>query len=164
MKKASFFSRITGSDDEGDDEYPVVPQSVRSAFQGSGEERHSRIAVKKDEWSEEPSGELSVDVYQTPDSIVIKAFIAGVQPNSVDISLTREMLTISGTRQDEKEVEEDNYFQRELPYRARTFNFISRFLFIFGNRIMRMPCFSLASAMSTSTSSGRRIVRENAPQ
>ena len=72
------------------------------------------MAIKKEEWNEEPSGELSVDVYQTPDSIVIKAFIAGVQPNSVDISLTREMLTISGRREDEREVEEDNYFQREL--------------------------------------------------
>src|SRR3989338_2459688 len=39
---------------------------------------------------------------------------AGVQPTSIDISLTREMLTISGMREDEREVEEDNYFQREL--------------------------------------------------
>ena len=117
MKKSSFFSRITGSDDQNDD-YTEVPTSVRAAFQGSGEERHARMAIKKEEWNEEPSGELSVDVYQTPDSIVIKAFIAGVQPNSVDISLTREMLTISGTRQDEKEVEEDNYFQRELYWGA----------------------------------------------
>ena len=45
---------------------------------------------------------------------MVKAFIAGVQPNSVDISLTRESLTISGQRSDEKEVEEDGYFQREL--------------------------------------------------
>jgi len=45
---------------------------------------------------------------------VVKALVAGVHPNSIDISLTREMLTISGTRQDEKEVDEEHYFQREL--------------------------------------------------
>ena len=55
-----------------------------------------------------------MDVYQTADAIVVKALIAGVQPNSVDISLTRETLTVSGQRQDEKEVEEDNYYQKEL--------------------------------------------------
>ncbi len=115
MKKTSFFSRITGSDDQEDDDYTVVPAGVRAAFQGNGEERHARISTKNEKWAnEEPSGELSVDVYQTADSIVVKAFIAGVQPNTVDISLTREMLTISGMRQDEKEVEDDNYFQREL--------------------------------------------------
>ena len=47
-------------------------------------------------------------------SSVLLALVAGVQPATVDISLTREMLTISGQRQDEKEVEEDHYFQREL--------------------------------------------------
>ena len=44
----------------------------------------------------------------------MKALIAGVHPGSIDISLTREMLTISGARQDEKEVDEEHYFQREL--------------------------------------------------
>jgi len=44
----------------------------------------------------------------------VKALVAGVQPTSIDISLTREMLIISGSREDEREVEDDNYFQREL--------------------------------------------------
>ena len=51
---------------------------------------------------------------ETADAIVVKALVAGVQPTAVDIALTREMLTISGTREDEREVEDDNYFQREL--------------------------------------------------
>jgi len=59
-----------------------------------------------------------VDVYQTADSIVIKALIAGVQPATVEIVLTREMITISGAREDEKEVEDDGYFQRELYWGA----------------------------------------------
>ena len=113
MKKPSFLSRITGSDDS---EYGYFKEgSTKVQFEGQGGERHAHITEKKGEWdNDEPQGELSVDVYQTPDAIVVKALVAGVQPNSIDISLTREMLTISGTREDEREVDEENYFQREL--------------------------------------------------
>ena len=114
LKKPSFFQRITGAADEYEEYAPQ--ETGRVNLQGRGDERHAHIVPQKENWQqqEEPTGELAVDVYQTPDAIVIKAFIAGVQPNSVDISLTREMVTISGQRQDEREVEEEHYFQREL--------------------------------------------------
>ena len=116
IKKPGFFSRLTGRSDE----YEFDDTGKPAIFEGDGDERHSHITLRADgkagdDWrSDEPHGELAVDIYQTPDAIVVKAFVAGVQPQSVDISLTREMLTISGQRQDEREVEEDNYFQREL--------------------------------------------------
>ncbi len=113
-KKSSFFSKLTGAADDYDDFFDD-PKASRAAFEGNSSERHARIEAKEDTWTpEEPGGELAVDVYQTPDAIVIKALVAGVQPASIDIGLTREMLTISGMREDEREVEEDNYFQREL--------------------------------------------------
>lgn len=59
-------------------------------------------------------GELAVDVYQTADFVVVKALVAGVPPTNLDISLSRDMITIQGTREDEREVEDNNYFQREL--------------------------------------------------
>lgn len=112
MKKPSFFSRLTGGghDDDFFDEstHPAV-------FEGEGSERHATINLRKEKWEEtEPQGELAVDVYQTADAIIIKALLAGVHPNSIDISLTREMITVSGSREDEREVEENDYFQREL--------------------------------------------------
>ena len=118
LKKPSFFSRLAGTDD-GDfyDNDNFSPGGTPAVFEGKGPERHAHIANKPGAWAkdeEDVAGELAVDVYQTADAIVVKAFIAGVQPNSVDISLTRESITISGQRQDEKEVEEDGYFQREL--------------------------------------------------
>jgi len=114
MKKPSFLSRITGN--SGDDSEDFFDDSSHPAvFEGEGGERHARINTRDEKWAaEEPQGELAVDIYQTPDAIVVKALVAGVQPVSIDISLTREMLTISGMREDEREVEEDNYFQREL--------------------------------------------------
>ena len=104
-KKQSFFSRITGST-LGDDEF----------FQ-EGHHTHdddSMHATPRSLPAPDEGGELAVDVYQTQDAIVVKAFIAGVQPGSLDISLSREMLTVTGTRTDEREVEEDDYYQREL--------------------------------------------------
>lgn len=117
MSKQSFFSRLTGSDDSYDD-FLDDPRANRVSFSPQGApERHATVPVQSQTRSApipEPEGELAVDVYQTPDHIVLKALVAGVQPQTIDISLTREMLTISGVRSDEREVEEDNYFQREL--------------------------------------------------
>src|SRR6185503_6065799 len=51
------------------------------------------------EEEEAPDGELSVDVYQTPTHIVIKAMIAGVKPEDLDVSITRDMVTVRGKRE-----------------------------------------------------------------
>jgi len=45
------------------------------------------------EEEEAADGELSVDVYQTPTHIIIKAMIAGVKPEDLDVSITRDMVT-----------------------------------------------------------------------
>jgi HSP20 family protein len=114
LKKPSFLSRLTGSEAEYD-YFDDSPENKPAVFEGQGGERHAHINTRDESWAaEEPQGELAVDIYQTPDAIVVKALVAGVQPTTIDISLTREMLTISGAREDEREVEEDNYFQREL--------------------------------------------------
>ena len=116
IKKPSFFAKITGSADnaEYDDYYA---EQAAGAPEGKGPERHlsfNTTSEDRDSHDADPGGELAVDVYQTNDAIVVKALIAGVQPSTIDIALTREMLTISGSRTDDKEVEEDGYYQREL--------------------------------------------------
>lgn len=118
IKKPSFFSRLAGSDTSDEEFYSekFSPSGTPAVFSGKGDERTAHLSTKNEDWNnaDDAPGELAVDVYQTADAIVIKAFIAGVQPNSVDISVTRETLTISGQRADEREVEEDSYYQREL--------------------------------------------------
>ncbi|MBI5456158.1 Hsp20/alpha crystallin family protein [Candidatus Kaiserbacteria bacterium] len=119
MAKPSFFQRLTGSGNQYDD-YFDDPQAEHLQFHGAGKERHAHMATEDDPTfpQTEGGGELAVDVYQTPDAIVVKALVAGVQPATIDIALTREMLTISGSREDEREVDEDSYFQRELYWGA----------------------------------------------
>ena len=102
--KRSFFERLTGT------------MNVIEDRTGGDEERVVNIQEK--EWSsDEDSGEegqLAVDVYQTPEDIVIKTMVAGVRPDDLDISITRDMVTIKGTREAANEVTEDNFFFKEL--------------------------------------------------
>ena len=98
--KPSFFQRLTGAinadiDDEERDEYQDVPAEMS--------------------WQEEVTdGELTVDVYQTPDEVVVKTIVAGVRPEDLDIAITRDMVTIKGRREEIETVSTENYFHREL--------------------------------------------------
>ncbi|MFA6392114.1 MAG: Hsp20/alpha crystallin family protein [Patescibacteria group bacterium] len=65
-------------------------------------------------WLEENyDGQLSVDVYQTEDSIIIKSTIAGVKSEDIDISINNDMVTIRGLRQKQEEVAKEDYFYQE---------------------------------------------------
>ncbi|PJA92548.1 MAG: hypothetical protein CO133_02610, partial [Candidatus Komeilibacteria bacterium CG_4_9_14_3_um_filter_37_5] len=62
---------------------------------------------------EEYDGQLSVDVFENNNCIVIKLTIAGVKPEDVDISINNEMVTIKGRRRQEEEVAAENYYYQE---------------------------------------------------
>ena len=68
-----------------------------------------------EEWmsEEEFEGQLAVDVYQTKDKIVVKAPIAGVKPEDIDVAISEDVVTIRGDRKDEFAVEKDNYYVQE---------------------------------------------------
>lgn len=68
--------------------------------------------------AEEAEGELSVDVYQTPTHIIIKAMIAGVKPEDLDISITRDMVTVRGKRERHTEGTAGDFFFQELYWGA----------------------------------------------
>jgi len=58
-------------------------------------------------------GQLSIDVYQTGEQIVVKSTIAGVRPEDLKISLHHDLLTIKGSRQTNQEIKEDEYLYKE---------------------------------------------------
>lgn len=101
-EKKSFFERLTGTVRMDDD---------RIEAREEREEAKNATAWVEEE---EKEGELTVDVYQTPEMIVIKAMIAGVRPEDLDISITRDIVTIKGKREEEKIAKSDDYFMREL--------------------------------------------------
>lgn len=66
----------------------------------------------------ELEGQLAVDVYQTKDNVVIKAPIAGVKADQIDISVSDDMVTLRGERVDEKEVDREHYYVQECYWGA----------------------------------------------
>jgi len=65
------------------------------------------------DWVDEAEGQLAIDVYQTPREVIIKAPIAGVKAEDVEIGINDDVITIKGSRKQEKEVSGDDYYVQE---------------------------------------------------
>jgi HSP20 family protein len=115
MKKPTFLERLTGSvktdkyDDVLDDEHQFGEEETAYA---DDSEWHGQEAP--DDSDEPQEGELPVDMYQTGDAIVIRALVAGVPPEELDIAITRDMVTIKGAREEYREAAGEDYYHREL--------------------------------------------------
>ncbi len=119
MKKPSFLDRLTGNVQHED--YDRVLADDHHFGDDDGEEVDEYDNGEDDSWQDEnihdhtpQEGELPVDMYQTADAIVIRALVAGVSPNDLDIAITRDMVTIRGMREEYQESSDDNYYHREL--------------------------------------------------
>ena len=98
----SFFEKLTGS--------------MRMDDAGTEVSKITKIPKDGEDWlaEEAEEGQLTIDVYQTAGEIIIKSMVAGVKPEDLDISITRDMVTIKGKRETERFVKDDDYFHREL--------------------------------------------------
>lgn len=110
-ERRSLFEWLTGSSGESDYGFDEL-ESGGSSFPARTEPRGSSAAAAIEE--EEIGGELAVDVYQTPTQIIIKAMIAGVRPDDLDVSITRDMVTIRGKRERHSESSGSDFFFQEL--------------------------------------------------
>ncbi len=118
MKKPAFLERLTGSVPTNDYDRILDDNHHFGDEEEETVEGDSYTNDQEEEWQgdsgNQQEGELPVDMYQTNDAIVIKALVAGVSPNDLDISITRDMVTIRGVREEFQETNDDNYFHREL--------------------------------------------------
>lgn len=60
----------------------------------------------------------SLDVTETKDEMVIRADLPGMKQSDIDIFVSDGTLTIRGERKEEKEIKEENYYQKERRYGA----------------------------------------------
>jgi len=74
--------------------------------------------LQGEEWLEEEEGQLAIDAYQDEDAIYIKAPIAGVNIDDLEISITDEIVSVKGTRKNETELARENYFVQECYWGA----------------------------------------------
>ncbi len=120
-KRPSFFDRLTtvintptegtSMDETGADastmrvEVPAKPQASRDT--------HLSVQNSDDADTESDIGKLLVDLYESDGSLIIQSMIAGVTPENLQISITRERVVIRGKREMPKDRPEE-YFANEL--------------------------------------------------
>jgi len=73
------------------------------------------VNATDDQWDEDEAvpGQLAVDVYETKETLVVKARTAGVNKNELDVSISDNQLTIRGTLSAGTEDDVENYFLQE---------------------------------------------------
>lgn len=131
MKKRSFFERLSASSqhddfDAFDDDFPLqhpgmpapatqTPQrSVPVTGMPQAQPQIQQMAAPVAHEEEVIEGQLPVDVYQTGTDIIIRTFIAGVRPDEMNVSISRDMVVIEGSREERDTVSDGDYFAREL--------------------------------------------------
>lgn len=138
-QKRSFFEKLTGARDA---ELPAdTYQENVNVYDQSEEPANLRMSTGTTDYASAPAGlareegswstpsypansplstsddnadgQLTIDVYQTDNDIVIKSTIAGVKPEDLDVSINNDMVSVRGERKNEEIVEHGNYYYQE---------------------------------------------------
>lgn len=121
-KKRSFFDRFSGTVSTGD-EFDSFDEELESAatIPERGQPRTVKpepasrpIPLEEEAPKAATEGQLPVDLYQTSDDIIVHAFVAGVRADELNISISRDMVEIEGSRTERDQVSGPDYFTREL--------------------------------------------------
>ena len=125
LKKRSFFERLTGGIRLEDEVQPKPntqpaknPVMEMSAIKKTvtitpreAENFYKPIEIKEPEVEE---GQLTVDVYQTNTEIIVQTMVAGVRPEDLQITITRDQITVRGKREENKTITAEQFFIKEL--------------------------------------------------
>ncbi len=136
---STFFEKLTGAHTKPPDADSYAPAAARRgaprsapaarrerALPGQTDERKpTHLKVETEERAghtrepepeplPEEEGELTVDIYDKGDAIVIQSTVAGVKPEDLDVSITNDSVTIRGRRERHEEVREEHYYYKEL--------------------------------------------------
>lgn len=118
-QKQSFLERLTGSRslDDASASLPVFEEEEETEMIMHTTNPMTTHHMQEETWNQsvasDSEGQLTIDVYQTDNDIVIKSTIAGVKPEDLDISINNDMVTIKGERKNEESIEHGNYYYQE---------------------------------------------------
>ena len=83
----------------GDSELVAEEETVDTPDNTQAEETEEYVEDAGDGWDDDADnlpGQLAVDVYETADKLIIKARTAGIEREDLDVSISDNILTISG--------------------------------------------------------------------
>ncbi len=115
-EKKSLFERLLGTvriPEDGESNLPIHKE--RDVAQNSFK---LPVHAEHEMHIEDEEGQLSLDMYETDKEIIIEAMIAGVRPDDIQLSITRDQVTIRGKRESNTHIQEDGYFLKELYWGA----------------------------------------------
>lgn len=133
----TFFEKLTGSGTPKQKSVthnpvnfpPAQKEEIREVFQTSvsrereqEEQKPHQLKVESEDREplspagdeEQDEGELTVDIYDRGDSIIVQSTVAGVRPEDLDVSLTNDTITIRGKRERQELIQEKDYYYKEL--------------------------------------------------
>lgn len=113
-RKQSFLEHLTGSrriseeELENEEEQPIHKEVVHS--------EHEPEYANTDEEDEDDEGipGLAIDMYESDNELIVQCMIAGVTPENLHISITRNTVTLEGRRNEPQGISEEQYISREL--------------------------------------------------
>ncbi|MEA2701411.1 MAG: hypothetical protein QOE22_120 [Candidatus Parcubacteria bacterium] len=114
MKKRSFFDRLSGSVPVDEYEFDDEPAQAYPAQRGPASSGAMPASYPVHPGHEDADGQLPVDVYQTENEIIVRAFVAGVRPDDINLSISRDVVVIDGVREERDQVIDNDYIKREL--------------------------------------------------
>ncbi len=112
----SFFERLTGTVNLNEDEHQQQghqPEAFDEEYQQPAYDNHAQEEWEHDPQAEE-TGQLAIDLYETPEHIIVQTMVPGVRPDQLDVSISREHCSIAGRRDSPRDVTPEDYFHQEL--------------------------------------------------
>lgn len=101
----NFFDKLTGA---------VNIDDKTNGFEELENKKENDVRIGALGEENENDGELAIDVYDAGDKIIVKTMVAGVEPDDLDVSITRDTITVRGTRREATETIKENYHHKEL--------------------------------------------------
>jgi HSP20 family protein len=152
-RRQSFLERLTGTTNVEYDEPRPISREREFSMKTEDAEIETEVYIEEaveEEYEEENSheGEIGIDMYDGGSELVIHAMIAGVTPENLHISITRDTVLIRGKRNAPQGVPDSAYINQELywgsfvrtielPYEIDTDN--AEAVEKFGLLIVRLP-------------------------
>jgi len=106
----SFFKKLKS--DINFDEKDEIKKTEKKKIEKKQEISAQKPKKESKDWMK-ADGQLAVDVYQTKDSFVVQAPVAGIKTEDLDISVENDFLIIKGKREKTEEIQEKDYFYQE---------------------------------------------------
>lgn len=114
MTNNDFFEQLAGLKNEEDKAEAELMRASRAAVAHENVEKkvETTISSALDEF-DDAEGHLTIDVYQSGDSIVIESAIAGIDSEDLDIAITSESVQIKGRREKKEKIKKNDYLYQE---------------------------------------------------